>query len=172
MNSLILVFFFSSSLWSSTFENDARILSLAIKESLLKELSSSIKKNGPEKSIEFCHENVGEIYKISDKTLAEKYEFGRTSLKVRNSKNKPSEWIIKYLKNYQKSNSTKSAIHIFDDGKKAYLEPLFVGGLCLQCHGENVTPQLIKKIKEYYPNDNATGYKINEFRGFIWVNEK
>ena len=42
--------------------------------------------------------------------------------------------------------------------------------MCLQCHGQlktEILPETLSKINKLYPNDLATGYKIDELRG-IW----
>ena len=39
---------------------------------------------------------------------------------------------------------------------------------CLKCHGNpdtQITEGTLAKIKELYPNDMATGYKLKDFRG-------
>ncbi|NOT80375.1 MAG: DUF3365 domain-containing protein [Bacteriovoracaceae bacterium] len=59
-----------------------------------------------------------------------------------------------------------------ENGKKTYIEPLFVQAQCLTCHGEGIAPNVAQKIKELYPNDQATGFKLNEFRGLVWIKEK
>jgi hypothetical protein len=43
---------------------------------------------------------------------------------------------------------------------------------CLLCHGDNVSKDIGDKIQNLYPQDKATGFKLGEFRGFIWIKEK
>jgi len=41
---------------------------------------------------------------------------------------------------------------------------------CLKCHGNietDINVSTRNKLTELYPNDLATGYKLNEFRG-LW----
>lgn len=51
--------------------------------------------------------------------------------------------------------------------------PILTESLCLQCHGDKKTeiePATLAAINRLYPNDKATGFKLNQLRG-IWVVE-
>jgi nitrate reductase cytochrome c-type subunit len=51
--------------------------------------------------------------------------------------------------------------------------PILTESLCLQCHGDKKTeiePATLAAINRFYPNDKATGFKLNQLRG-IWVVE-
>ncbi len=158
------------------FFKKAKLLASDLRTSLMQNLAEKISKEGVEKAVPFCHANVKSIAKGAAKDRIEKYEFGRTSHKIRNASNIPQPWAESYLKEF--AGSTKGQIkkefilHDLGNGKKVYLEPLYVEAKCLLCHGENVASNVQSKIKELYPNDKATGFKLGEFRGFIWVKEK
>lgn len=173
--SLSLVLFSQYS-FSGSFEVEAKLLASDLKKSLMKNLSEEISKNGAVKAIPFCHENVRPIAKEAAGERLAKYEFGRTSHKLRNKSNEPQVWLNSYLKEFEgtfKGDVKKDYIvHQFETGKKAYLEPLFVQAQCLTCHGEILTKDVKNKLKDIYPEDKATGFKLNEFRGFIWIKEK
>jgi hypothetical protein len=158
------------------FESDARSLASDLKMSLVKNLSEKIAKDGPVAAVPFCHANVKSIAKGAAKDRTEKFEFGRTSHKLRNGNNKAEPWAEKYLGEFQgtfKSDKKKSfIIHKLENSKRVYLEPLYVEAKCLLCHGDNINNEVKNKILELYPNDQATGFKLGEFRGFIWVKEK
>jgi hypothetical protein len=158
------------------FVTEASGLAADLKKSLMKNLSEKISKEGAVAAVPFCHANVKSIAKGAAKKRIEKYEFGRTSHKIRNAANNPQPWSINYLKQFEgkkKGEMTQEhVVHSLEDGKRIYLEPLYVEAKCLTCHGEHVGPEVSKKIKELYPQDQATGFKLGEFRGFIWVKEK
>jgi hypothetical protein len=43
-------------------------------------------------------------------------------------------------------------------------------GACLLCHGDpgtQIAPETMSTIDNLYPNDLATGYALNDFRG-VW----
>lgn len=163
------------SAFGDSFESEAKRLAQDLKLNLVKNLTQKIEKEGVVKAIPFCHENVKPIAKEAAGERIEKFEFGRTSHKVRNQMNRPPVWAESYLKEFQgklKSEITKNSLLIKHEGKRIYLEPLFVEAKCLLCHGDKVNPQVSEKIKSLYPQDHAIGFKQGEFRGFIWIKEK
>lgn len=63
---------------------------------------------------------------------------------------------------------------IVEEGGKTYFryaKALPAGEVCLSCHGpaENLDPALKAKLKEVYPNDQATGYHLGQIRGILSV---
>ena len=112
------------------FEKEAKALATDLKMSLMKNLSEKIAKDGPVEAVPFCHANVKPISKGAAKDRISKFEFGRTSHKIRNVSNAPQSWAVEYLKEFElkKKGDVKktSIIHRLDDGKRVYLEPLYV----------------------------------------------
>ena len=47
-----------------------------------------------------------------------------------------------------------------------------IGGLCLQCHGTAIAPELAEKLSELYPEDKATGYREGDMRGAFVVTRR
>lgn len=178
MNYFILAVFTLSLAFATedNFEIEAKALATDLKMSLMKNLSEKIAKDGPVEAVPFCHANVKPIAKGAAKDRISKFEFGRTSHKVRNAGNVPQPWAAEYLKEFEgkKKGDIKktSMINRLEDGKRVYMEPLYVEAKCLLCHGENISKNVTDKIQELYPQDKATGFKLNEFRGFVWVKEK
>jgi hypothetical protein len=41
--------------------------------------------------------------------------------------------------------------------------------MCLSCHGDlnTISPEVKEVLKKEYPQDRATGYKINDLRGAV-----
>lgn len=158
------------------FLTEAKSLENDLKSSLMTNLSKKIAEVGPEGAVPFCHANVKPIAKAAAKDRLQKYEFGRTSHKIRNPENQPQAWATQYLKEFEgkKKGEVKKEyiIHRLENGKRVYLSPLYVEAKCLLCHGENISSSVKTKIQELYPQDKATGFKLGEFRGFIWVKEK
>lgn len=150
------------------FPASAQKYSQALKQELLAKVSGEIKKNGVIKAVEFCHENA---LSITRQAQGEGLILGRTSDKLRNPQNAAAEWMKSYL---QQAALTTAAspfadqVVVLKTGKSYYLSALYVGTPCLNCHG---SPQgeLKQKLQELYPKDMATGYKLGDFRGFVWV---
>ncbi len=173
----LMMFIYSSMVFSleDRFVIEASNLASDLKESLMQNLSEKISQHGVVEAVPFCHANVISIAKGAAKDRIEKYKFGRTSNKVRNSANKPEPWVINYLKEFEgkKKGEIKKdyIVHKSKNGTRVYVEPLYVEAKCLMCHGEKVSQKVSDKIKELYPDDKATGFKLGEFRGFMWIKE-
>jgi len=161
---------------AQNFESEAKSLAYDLKTSLMKNLSEKVAESGAPEAIPFCHLNVKPIAKKAAGNRIDKYEFGRTSHKFRNGFNAPQAWAEIYLKDFSgklKGDVKKDfIIHKLSDGKRIYIEPLYIQAQCLLCHGENISKQVKMRLDELYPHDKATGFKLNEFRGFIWIKEK
>jgi hypothetical protein len=171
---MLLISLFSLSLFAQTIESDAPLLVEQLKKNLMQNLMRELKE-GPEKALDFCHAKAQDLTQQSLQEKAGRYDIGRTSHKTRNSLNTAQEWMLPYLLNFKetkKAEAVKPLIHHFENGKKGWLMPIYVEGQCLQCHGEKIATNLRSKIKEKYPQDMATGFKLGDFRGFFWVKEK
>ena len=142
---------------------------MPLKKGLMKALKSSIKTKGAVASISMCKTKAPSITKSAQQ---KNFELGRTSNKLRNLSNAPKTWIQPYLKKYQNSKAGDLPSHqlvALKDNRFGYLEPIYLKPLCLTCHGENLSPKVKNKLVALYPKDQATGYKLGEFRGFFWV---
>lgn len=162
--------------YADSFEGEARQLATDLKTALVTQLNQKITENGPIGAIPFCHAEVKTIAQGAAQDRATKFEFGRTSHRIRNTANTAQTWMKPYIREFEGKTLVqapkKTLIHSFKNGKKAYLEPLFIQPQCLTCHGESVAPEIHARIRELYPNDRAMGFKQGEFRGFLWVKEK
>ena len=109
---------------------------------------------------------------------------GRTSLKPRNANNAPDDWEKKVLNAFEKSkarskakNEVPKTLEFFEvvetDGhkKRRYMKAIGTGGVCLLCHGTNISPDVKTKLKELYPDDTATGFKIGDLRGAFSITD-
>ena len=139
---------------------------LPLKKSLMKELKAGLKSHGAMGALKVCNIKAMDI---TDSKSTKKYKVGRSSLKNRNPKNAPSPWMSKALIDYEKTKSKKPRVIRIDSDKTAYVEPIYLKGLCLTCHGGQISSSLKKEINSLYPLDKATGYKAGDFRGIFWV---
>ncbi|RLA69510.1 MAG: DUF3365 domain-containing protein [Epsilonproteobacteria bacterium] len=149
---------------------------------LLKTLGSNLKKHmkaeGPIAAAQFC---MTSAYPLTDKVDA---DFGkdvsikRISLKYRNPANKPDTGEAKVLESLQILQDQNVILpqYLVEEINKdtyKYYKPLSVNkGVCLKCHGNIKNDKLASMIKESYPEDRATGYKMNDLRGAIVVTVK
>lgn len=151
-----------------SFKKQAEIKVNIFMKALKKELKAGLKK-GLVNGVEHCNVNVS---KISTMTKDDKWKIGRTSHKLRNQKNSPEKWMLSYLDDYKKNKKKDSSVVKLGKNHFFYLKPLYVGGVCLGCHGKKIAPKVSKKIKDLYPEDQAEGFGLGDFRGFVWAEYK
>lgn len=134
-------------------------------------LSHAIQTGGFEEGVAVCKEIAPSL---AQKHSTSGWTVGRTSLKPRNIKNSPDAWEIAILNEFELAKSAGENMGSLE-GFTAdiaqntitlrYMKAIPVNGLCLSCHGENLSTEVDKKLAEHYPNDKATGYKLGDIRG-------
>ena len=135
-------------------------------------LVSSMKKDGPAASIGVCNLQAPEIAtKHAEKSG---WKIGRTSAKLRNSANAPDGWEAKVLAIFAQKKAAGGDLKtmqyseiIEKDGKKSfrYMKAIGVAKPCLNCHGQTLKAPVSSALKDKYPDDAATGYKLGQLRG-------
>lgn len=136
--------------------------------SRLKDALIGAMERGPAAAITVCQEKAPEIAAaISD----ERVLVGRTSHRLRNPKNEPRPWVAPILAELLEGKPTADMLKTVElpGGSLGVVKPILAGPLCLTCHGQNVAPELAKKIKELYPEDKATGFDKGQLRGVFWA---
>jgi len=158
-------------------ESRALELGTQISDSTQKMLAGNLKKaiaaGGVFHAIEYCNTEAMPI----TRKMEEKYgvKIKRSSLKVRNPQDRPDENERSLLLHFDSLATAGApmtpAVRWLDDDHLLYARPIMLNkGLCLSCHGEvgsAVSDSLYAFIRSKYPEDRATGYKLNDFRG-MW----
>ena len=135
-------------------------------------LQQGMKAGGPVNAIQVCNKAAEEISRqVSDQ---QGWKITRTSLKVRNSNNKPDVWETKVLQGFEQRMKKGEAIEKLDfseiinkDSQHVfrYMKAIPMQGICLSCHGDKLSPDVAEKLRELYPEDQATGFKMEDIRG-------
>ena len=146
-------------------------------EKLKSLLVAEITANGPVKAIEVCSLKAPAMAKAASEKTG--WEIKRVSLKNRNPKGKADKWEEKAIKGFEQELAGNSdAVMekgeiVTVEGKQyfRYAKGLKTGKECLLCHGkdENIAKELKEKLKKVYPEDQATGYDVNQVRGILSV---
>jgi hypothetical protein len=138
---------------------------------LLKNVSHAMKTGGPGYAIDFC--NLRAMPLKDSLSQLNDCHIRRIALKYRNPIDMPQtetekEQLLKYQDAHQQGESLDPEIHLFDD-RIEYYQPIFLDkGACLVCHGspgKQIANETMEKIMARYPNDLATGFALNDFRG-------
>ena len=139
---------------------------------LLANVSSAMQQGGPEYAIAFCNLEASAL--IDSLSAANNCTISRVSSKNRNPGNALGDEQEKVLWNlYEKKLQSGNAgdTLILNDETLVYYKPIKTAmPACLNCHGtpgSDIAPATLEKIQELYPNDKATGYNLNDFRG-LW----
>ncbi len=142
-------------------------------QDLKSELLSAINDSGPAHAIAVCRTKAPEI--ASAYTNAPYWSIRRVSENFRNPDNAPNEHegeILRQLADSLYSDKTISEWNISGpDSLYAFYKPIRADQLCLNCHGQtdNIDSEILNRIAELYPEDNATGYSKGDLRGMFVV---
>ncbi|WP_246237786.1 Tll0287-like domain-containing protein [Caldichromatium japonicum] len=140
---------------------------------LQSELKSAIQANGPVQAIAVCKERAPAI--AAELSESSGWEIGRTSLKVRNAAlNSPDDWEIQVLQSFEERKAAGEPVEQLsfaeiiqgeDGGVFRLMKAIPTQDLCLACHGDHVSEPVLKALAEYYPQDQARGFKAGDIRG-------
>jgi hypothetical protein len=132
---------------------------------LMGELTAALDEGGPDGGIEVCSVRAPEI----SAAVANEYglHIGRTSFRLRNRSNLPPAWAATLVEQ-QVSEPTWLA---GPNGELGGLVPIRLKAECGMCHGprEQIDEEVLAKIDDYYPEDEATGFNDGDLRGWFWV---
>lgn len=173
---VILINIWVSEIRAQDFENQKTAIEKAhenvslIKKNFKKALMDAVQLKGPQGALGDCKIMAPQL-ELKGASL----EIGRTSHKLRNVNNKPRDWVRPILDDYVKSPRSKhKSQQIISLGPKhlGYVEPLYVEAVCLNCHGGHLNSGVKKELARLYPEDQATGFQLGDFRGLIWLESK
>jgi hypothetical protein len=140
-------------------------------------LQEAMGNGGPLGAITVCHDETGVI---TEKICEEEgLIVGRTSLKFRNPSNAPDGWEKAGLAVFEAKVAAGenhqdlemwTTVTDADGGRTfRYLKAIGTGPLCLNCHGEELAPDLASTLGELYPGDQARGFAVGDLRGAFTV---
>lgn len=151
----------------------ARSMVKAFSGSLKQALQGAIKEGGLTNGISVCNTVAPEIAADNSK---EELTISRTSLKVRNPDNAPTDWQEMQLhamdKQPVKNGKPVEVWQVSEaSGQPAfqYMSAIPTQKLCLGCHGKSIDPAVKAKLAELYPEDKATGFSEGDLRGAFVV---
>ena len=143
-------------------------------KNLKKHLLEALEVNDLVSAFEFCAVQALILTDDVRADLPEGVELKRTSSKYRNPKNAPDELEQKALLYFEKEYSETGKLPANFIQRAApdewrYYKPMKINKLCLKCHGlqAQLETNVLSSLEENYPDDKATGYKVDEFRGVV-----
>ena len=155
--------------------SEARASSGQLGSQLISALQEALSGQGPVGGVQVC--NL-EAPKIAESVSGERFEVGRTALRVRNPANAPDDWEASVLQHFQaemKQGADPACLDTWKveiiDGERVgrYMKAIPMGPQCVVCHGESIAPDLAETIDRLYPEDQATGFAPGELRGAFTI---
>ncbi len=135
---------------------------------LLSNVGKAIQSGGTKYAVEFCNLKASSI--IDSLNIANSCSISRVSDKNRNPNNNignETEKLIFQLMNTEVTRDTLIRLK----NTLTYYKPIKTAlQACLKCHGNpssDIDVVTLQKINQLYPNDKATGYHLDDFRG-MW----
>lgn len=153
--------------------NEAQGIVKAFTGRLKPRLKRSLEEGGPAMAVEVC---AGEAPQIADSLAQETgWSVSRVSLKTRNAKRaEADEWERAMLQTFDQRAEAGEPVAALNasaigNGQFRYMQAQGVEGVCLVCHGEHIGQEARAALDRYYPDDNATGYRVGQVRGAISI---
>jgi hypothetical protein len=142
-------------------------------------LVAAIKEGGPTHAIPVCNEQAPLI--AANFSAENGWRVARTSLKFRNPGNAPDPWEKKVLESFEARKAAgedpqeMEYAEVVQQGDALvfrYMKAIpTVAAPCLMCHGEAIAKSLAAKLDEFYPEDQARGYKAGDIRGAFTITQ-
>lgn len=152
---------------------ESRVMVKTFSGALKEALQAAIKEGGLSNGIGVCNTVAPEI--AADNSN-EEWTISRTSLRIRNPDNAPTEWQQMQLQAMdQQPVKNGKPVEVWQvseaEGQPAfrYMSAIPTQTLCLGCHGKSIDPEVKARLDELYPEDQATGFSEGDLRGAFVV---
>lgn len=136
------------------------------------ELAKAIEEGGPVAAIPICSEKAQPL--VAEVASRRQLGLRRLSDRPRNPQQQASGTDLATIESFrtaiQNKTAPEPAVVETPDGSTLVRLPIIVSQpLCLQCHGTDadIADDTRAAIRKLYPEDQATGYQLNDLRG-IW----
>lgn len=135
------------------------------KQQLMQALKQGMQE-GAENAIDVCRL---EAPAIAAATSGDGVQIGRSSHRLRNPDNAPTEWQQSAIDHYLASEDREPILVDLGDGQAGYMEPIMTAPMCLTCHGSDLPAGVQNTLSQLYPEDQAIGFAAGDLRGIFWV---
>ncbi|BDY03705.1 DUF3365 domain-containing protein [Ferrimonas sp. YFM] len=139
-------------------------------------LKAAMQSGGPVAAVEVCASQAPKI--AAQLTAQSGWQISRVSLKPRNGQTaQADQWEAQVLAEFEQrllaGAAPKSLIAERHQPQEFRLmKGIVIDQVCLQCHGQQLAPEVKQAIAEHYPWDQATGYELGQLRGAFSVSRR
>jgi len=151
---------------------ESRTLVAGFAGSLQQALKQALDEGGPTTAIPACRDLAPRL--ASEASRASGAAVGRTSRRFRNPRNAPEPWQAVVLQTFEVQMATGVAavpeyFSVAEDGSARYMKAIVLAPLCVACHGQSLSLDLVTVLDAEYPHDRARGYSVGDLRGAFTV---
>ncbi len=146
-------------------------------DELKTELYAVLEDSGEVAAIRVCSEKAPEI--SARYSSLPGWTVKRVSARYRNPNNAPDEFEKKSLEILENRPATAGGEYftwVEENGEKSFrfMSVIKMKAPCLKCHGDKAkfSDDFLTVLEERYPEDQATGFKLDEQRGALSINIK
>lgn len=151
----------------------------AFSDELRGELMTAMKAGGPVNAISVCNEKAPAIAAAHE--AASGWSVARSSHKLRNPDNAADAYTAAAIADFvareaagEPAKSLSRAEIVEEGGQKVFrfVKAIPTGQPCLNCHGgDEVKPEVVAKLAEFYPDDAARGFGVDQMRGVFTLSK-
>jgi len=154
----------------------AEPVAAALLRTLVGRLTSAMETGDVVEAVDLCSNQAIPLTRMVEAEVGGSFHLKRTSFRYRNPDNAPDEAERAALLYFERTiesdgQAPSSYVQRVSDEEFRFYRPLFVGEMCLRCHGdpETMEPEVLRALEQRYPEDLATGYEAGAFRGLVRV---
>mgnify|MGYP001817665892 CR=1 FL=1 len=156
--------------------SEARALANEFVAALKPQLKGALQGQGPAGAIAVCADVAPQLADSLSRTSG--WAVKRVSLKNRNaSRAVPDAWEARQLARFDTQAKAADKDTPLEHGEQTgshfrYMKAQRVEPVCLVCHGQELSAEVIRALDTYYPDDIATGYVLGDVRGAISLSRR
>ncbi|RRJ84062.1 Tll0287-like domain-containing protein [Aestuariirhabdus litorea] len=150
----------------------ARAIAASFGGQLQAALKPALQQKGAVAAIDLCHTEAAPI--AAEQARRSGWAVGRTSLRVRNPDNQPDGWeqaVLEQFEARKRAGEAPASLEWFErvavEGgtELRYMKAIPTGPVCLNCHGQQLAPEVSARLDQLYPDDRARGFAEGDLRG-------
>lgn len=155
----------------SEYQEKGMEYAMAVQATLGKTLQNKIQEGGIQEAVAFCKVEALPITDSLSRELGA--TISRITDKPRNPVNAADAEEMKFISNFRAELSggqRPQALVVRHENNTNFYYPILTNNLCLKCHGtpgDDIRPEVLATLQDLYPQDQATGYSVNQLRG-LW----
>lgn len=150
-------------------EAEADSIAVSAQNTLMTNVQNAMKKGGPEYAVEFC--NLQAIPLTDSLSTNYDVQISRITDKTRNPDNGlKTETDFEVFELFKENSDLEYTVEESEGNALFYKRINLALPACIHCHGnpqKDISASTLALLNEKYPDDQATGYGQNEFRG-LW----